>query len=279
MKCAAPRRERCAWPASTRSDAARWPVPWWPRSPSSTARVAKRKLLRLIDDSKKLTLEEREEAYEAMLVSGVVRYAVGEASVEEIDSINILQATFLAMRRALQAMSEQPDLVLIDGNQVPPRARLPRRDHRRRRRALLFDRCRLDHRQGHARPLHARAGRVLPRLRLGDQCRLRLPRTFRRASTGSAPRCTTAGASRRSGWCSSRRCPWKNRPSTRCEGPVAFRWQSRPPRFVRRGSRYLGLSPRRVLSIPSRPGPACPHMRVAEAPSPIGLRQVTSIRF
>jgi ribonuclease HII len=82
--------------------------------------AAKRKLLRLIDDSKKLTLEEREEAYAAMLDSGVVRYAVGEASVEEIDAINILQATFLAMRRALQAMAEQPDLVLIDGNQVPP---------------------------------------------------------------------------------------------------------------------------------------------------------------
>jgi ribonuclease HII len=82
--------------------------------------VAKRKLLRLIDDSKKLTLEEREEAYAAMLDSGVVRYAVGEASVEEIDAINILRATFLAMRRALQAMAEQPDLVLIDGNQVPP---------------------------------------------------------------------------------------------------------------------------------------------------------------
>src|SRR4029453_1298121 len=82
--------------------------------------VAKRKLLRLIDDSKKLTPEQREEAYAAILESGVVRYAVGEASVEEIDSINILQATFLAMRRALQAMSEQPDLVLIDGNQVPP---------------------------------------------------------------------------------------------------------------------------------------------------------------
>ena len=46
--------------------------------------------------------------------------AVGEASVEEIDRINILQATFLAMRRALQALAEQPDLVLIDGNQVPP---------------------------------------------------------------------------------------------------------------------------------------------------------------
>ena len=82
--------------------------------------MAKRKLLRLIDDSKKLTPEEREEAYEAMIVSGVVRFAVGEASVEEIDRINILQATFLAMRRALQAMAEQPDLVLIDGNRCRP---------------------------------------------------------------------------------------------------------------------------------------------------------------
>src|SRR5262245_8915301 len=82
--------------------------------------VAKRKLLRLIDDSKKLTREEREEAYAAMLASGAVRYAVGEASVEEIDRINILQATFLAMRRALRGMADQPDLVLIDGDRVPP---------------------------------------------------------------------------------------------------------------------------------------------------------------
>ena len=82
--------------------------------------VAKRKLLRLIDDSKKLTPDEREEAYAAIIESGVVRYAVGEASVAEIDTINILQATFLAMRRALQAMAEQPDLVLIDGNRAPP---------------------------------------------------------------------------------------------------------------------------------------------------------------
>ena len=82
--------------------------------------LAKRKLLRLIDDSKKLVRENREKAYAAMTASGCVRFAVGEASVEEIDSINILQATFLAMRRALQAMAEQPDIVLIDGNQVPP---------------------------------------------------------------------------------------------------------------------------------------------------------------
>ena len=65
-------------------------------------------------------LEDREKAYEAMIGSGAVRFAVGEASVAEIDSINILQATFLAMRRALQALAEQPDIVLIDGNQVPP---------------------------------------------------------------------------------------------------------------------------------------------------------------
>ena len=82
--------------------------------------LARRKLLRLIDNSKKLTLEQREEAYAAILDSGAVRYAVGEASVEEIDTINILQATFLAMRRALRALADAPDLVLVDGNRAPP---------------------------------------------------------------------------------------------------------------------------------------------------------------
>jgi len=87
--------------------------------------AAKRKLLKLIDDSKKLELEDREAAYEAMVASGIVKYAVAEATVEEIDRFNILQATFLAMRRALEALAQQPgvqlDIVLIDGNQVPPR--------------------------------------------------------------------------------------------------------------------------------------------------------------
>lgn len=82
--------------------------------------AAKRKLLKLIDDSKKLAVENREEAYEAMIASGLVQFAVAEASVEEIDRINILQATFLAMRRALVALAQQPDIVLIDGNQIPP---------------------------------------------------------------------------------------------------------------------------------------------------------------
>jgi len=87
--------------------------------------AAKRKLLKLINDSKQLELEDREAAFEAMIASGLVKYAVAEATVEEIDRFNILQATFLAMRRALEALSQQPDVrpdvVLIDGNQVPPR--------------------------------------------------------------------------------------------------------------------------------------------------------------
>jgi ribonuclease HII len=87
--------------------------------------AAKRRLLKLINDSKQLELEDREAAYEAMVASGLVKYAVAEATVEEIDRFNILQATFLAMRRALEALSQQSDVrldvVLIDGNQVPPR--------------------------------------------------------------------------------------------------------------------------------------------------------------
>ena len=81
---------------------------------------AARKLLRMIDDSKKLSHQQREEAYEAMVVSGVVQFAVAGASVEEIDRINILQATFLAMRRALAALAEPPVVALVDGNRAPP---------------------------------------------------------------------------------------------------------------------------------------------------------------
>ena len=81
--------------------------------------AAKRTLLKLIDDSKKLALEAREKAYEAMVASGIVQFAVGEATVEEIDRVNILQATFLAMRRAVEALALAPDIVLIDGNQLP----------------------------------------------------------------------------------------------------------------------------------------------------------------
>jgi ribonuclease HII len=77
-------------------------------------------LLAMIDDSKKLTPARREAAHEAMVASGVVEFAVAEASVEEIDRLNILQATFLAMRRALAALAVSPALALVDGNRVPP---------------------------------------------------------------------------------------------------------------------------------------------------------------
>src|SRR5258708_20346999 len=72
--------------------------------------AAKRRLLKLINDSKQLELEDREAAYEAMIASSLVKYAVPEATVEEIDRVNILQATFLAMRLPLAALSQHPDL-------------------------------------------------------------------------------------------------------------------------------------------------------------------------
>ena len=75
--------------------------------------------IRGLADSKQLTPEERE-ILAPKIRERAVAWAVGWADRDEIDTINILQATFLAMRRALQALAEQPDLVLIDGNQVPP---------------------------------------------------------------------------------------------------------------------------------------------------------------
>lgn len=70
-----------------------------------------------ITDSKKLTAKKREAL--APLLREVCSFSLGVASVEEIDRINILQATFLAMRRALEGLSSTPGFVLIDGNQLP----------------------------------------------------------------------------------------------------------------------------------------------------------------
>jgi ribonuclease HII len=80
-------------------------------------REAPQSLLNLIDDSKRLTKACRERAAEAILTHA--QYGLGQASVEEIDRINILQATFLAMRRAFAALPIRPDLALIDGNASP----------------------------------------------------------------------------------------------------------------------------------------------------------------
>jgi ribonuclease HII len=78
-----------------------------------------RRLQRMIDDSKKLTAEEREDIFARLHDCASVTISIGMASVEEIDRINILQATFLAMQRAVHGLSAVPDIALVDGNQIP----------------------------------------------------------------------------------------------------------------------------------------------------------------
>lgn len=70
-----------------------------------------------LDDSKKLTAKRRGEL--EILIKTRCRWGVGEASVAEIDAINILQATFLAMTRAVEALGCDPYEVLVDGNRLP----------------------------------------------------------------------------------------------------------------------------------------------------------------
>lgn len=69
-------------------------------------------------DSKKLTARRREHLAR-LIVDQAVCWNVAVASVEEIDAVNILQATMLAMRRAVEGLSSRPILALIDGNRCP----------------------------------------------------------------------------------------------------------------------------------------------------------------
>ncbi len=71
-----------------------------------------------IDDSKQMTAEAREEMY-VRIVETAVAFGIGEASVEEIDLVNIRQATHLAMARAVRAMAVAPMFALVDGNDAP----------------------------------------------------------------------------------------------------------------------------------------------------------------
>jgi ribonuclease HII len=72
-------------------------------------------------DSKVLSAERREDLA-ARIRERAIAYAVAEASVEEIDTLNILQATLLAMRRAVERLRVEAEYALVDGNQMP---RLP----------------------------------------------------------------------------------------------------------------------------------------------------------
>jgi ribonuclease HII len=71
-----------------------------------------------IDDSKRMPASAREEAYIRILEMAVA-VGIGEASVDEIDLVNIRQATHLAMARAIRAMATTPAFALVDGNDAP----------------------------------------------------------------------------------------------------------------------------------------------------------------
>lgn len=73
--------------------------------------------LALLDDSKKLTAKRRDLLFDAIL--GCASAGIGMASVDEIDEINILNATYLAMRRAVENLPVTPAHLLIDGNRLP----------------------------------------------------------------------------------------------------------------------------------------------------------------
>ena len=71
-----------------------------------------------LDDSKKLSASQRKDL-EIEIKSRAVCWCIAHASVEEIDQINILQATMLAMSRAVDGLKVKPDFVRVDGNRLP----------------------------------------------------------------------------------------------------------------------------------------------------------------
>lgn len=79
--------------------------------------------LLMVNDSKTLSAKKRAELYE--LVWQNAHVAIGHASVAEIDRMNILQATFLAMCRAVEKLPIKPDYAIIDGNKIPQGLPIP----------------------------------------------------------------------------------------------------------------------------------------------------------
>ncbi len=71
-----------------------------------------------VDDSKKLSPKKREALFD-LITAQALSYSIAYASEQEIDQFNILQATFIAMRRAVTGLNLIPDLVLVDGNANP----------------------------------------------------------------------------------------------------------------------------------------------------------------
>lgn len=85
-------------------------------------------LLAYLDDSKKLSPKLRDRLYALLLdeqKKGVLKFGIGLATAREVDEHNILQATFLAMKRAVDALEVMPNLAIVDGNQVPKSLKCP----------------------------------------------------------------------------------------------------------------------------------------------------------
>lgn len=77
-----------------------------------------------LNDSKKLTAKSRSKQ-SLMIKTEALSWGIGMATPEEIDQINILQASFLAMHRAISQLKRQPQLLLIDGNRFKPYEEIP----------------------------------------------------------------------------------------------------------------------------------------------------------
>ena len=77
-----------------------------------------------LDDSKKLTEKKREKLYD-IIKQTAVAYSVAYGTLEEIETVNILEATYLAMNRAIEGLTIKPDFSLIDGNRVPRGIKIP----------------------------------------------------------------------------------------------------------------------------------------------------------
>ena len=77
-----------------------------------------------VNDSKKLSEKKREALFE-IIKEKALAYSVAFASVEEIEEYNILQATFMAMNRAIEGLNIKADYALIDGNRIPANIKIP----------------------------------------------------------------------------------------------------------------------------------------------------------
>lgn len=77
-----------------------------------------------LNDSKKLSEKKREALYD-VIKEKAIAFCVAYGTLEEIETLNILQATFLAMNRAIDGLAVKPDFALIDGNRVPNDIKIP----------------------------------------------------------------------------------------------------------------------------------------------------------